>query len=117
MAQAERNVASTNLWLIGRATIDNMSHISPDYYSPKTLQDYQLGARYHQPLTRRIEFNVTYLPGIGKERDSDAQFVHDLDTGFNISLTPALTLSPWLALSQTPTYRRHTYSLAAAYRF
>src|SRR5262249_49742358 len=59
------------LWVVARATLDTTEHISPNYYSPQTLQEYQLGVDYTVQLARNASLNVAYMPGYGKEKTTD----------------------------------------------
>jgi tetratricopeptide (TPR) repeat protein len=105
------------LWLVARATLDTMEHVSPNYYSPQMLQEYQLGPDYTVQLTKDINFNLVYLPGYGREKTTNGEFVNDIDATFNIALTRSLMLSPAVSLIRQPSYHRNTYSGQLSYRF
>ncbi len=87
------------LWLVARATLDTTEHVSPNYYSPQVLQEYQVGADYTLQLPRGSNFNIAYLPGYGKEKTSDGVFINEIDATLNLALTRSLTLTPAVELT------------------
>ena len=117
LLEASRQLLGSNFWLVGRAILDSTTRISPNYYSPQLLQTYQLGFQYERALSEKIKWSILYLPGYGKEKNSDQEFVQDLDTGLSWAFTRSLTLRPSFALVHTPTYHRNTYSAELVYRF
>lgn len=115
--EAGHRVLWPRLWLIGRVMLDDMDRVSPNYYSPELLQTYQVGFDFKQRLTRRIDFFVEYLPGYGKERNTDGEFVQDLDAGLDMRLTRALGFRPSITVVHTPSYHRRTIAALLTYRF
>jgi len=117
LLELSRQLLGSNLWMVGRAILDSTTHVSPNYYSPQVLQTYQLGFQYQAQVFENMKLSVLYLPGYGKEKNSDQEFVQDLDAGLSMALTRSLTLRPSVTLVRTPTYHRNTYAAELAYRF
>jgi hypothetical protein len=80
------------------------------------LHQHQLGLEYKSKW-RWIEPTVMYLPGIGKERQTDTEFIENLDVGFIVHLGPRAFLQPYYSMIQTPTYRRNTFNVVLTCRF
>lgn len=112
-----RRIFLPRLWIVTRASLDTTDKVSPNYYSPQILQEYQLGVDYTLPLSRGSNLNVAYLPGYGKEKTSDGVFVNDIDATLNLMIGSSLTFSPSVAFIRQPTYHRNTYSATLNYRF
>jgi len=114
--------ASRLIWLprlrgIYRLTGASTDHVSPDYYSPQSLQVHQVGFEYAYQFAKHFDWDVRFLTGYGKESNIDWQWVNDVETGFAYQWTSRFWIKPAFAYDQTPTYRRDTYSLFVDYQF
>ncbi len=99
-----------------RYTYDNMKEISPLYYSPQQLHQHQLGLQF-KPAFRVIEPSLTYMPGIGKERNTNQTFVQDIEAAVLFHIGRRTTLMPFYGLTKTPTYTRDTYNVQLTIHF
>jgi hypothetical protein len=102
---------------VGQFTADDMSHVSPNYYSPQSLREYQLGFEAKGILYPLVLGNLRYMPGIGTENGTGVQFIQDVDTGLEYQVLPQWSIRPSFELAWTPTYRRKTYLLELLYKF
>ena len=102
---------------IARFTADDMDHVSPDYYSPQSLREYQAGFDASGMIYPRVKANLEYMPGVGTENGTGAQFIQDVDAGLAYQVTTQWSLRPSFNLAWTPTYRRDTYFLELLYNF
>jgi tetratricopeptide (TPR) repeat protein len=115
--EASRVIGLPRLRGIYRLTGASTDHVSPDYYSPQSLQVHQAGFEYAHQFTKRFDWDVRFLTGYGKENHVDWQWVNDVETGMACQWTSRLWIKPAVSYDRTPTYRRNTYSLSANYLF
>jgi hypothetical protein len=97
-------------------TFDNMDEISPNYYSPQQLHQHQLGLEY-TPGASWFQPSIAYMPGVGRERGIDRQFIQDVQVSFLIRLGLRTVIQPFWSYLETPTYHRNTYNITLTQRF
>ena len=107
----------SDFFWIGQVLYDEMSFVSPNYYSPQNLQQYQAGLGYRGQVTPEIKVEATYLPGYGRETNARAEFIQDLHVSLEKKWGESFSLKPGYSMTKTPTYRSSAVSLWLSYRF
>lgn len=103
--------------LLYRATGQQTERVSPSYYSPRELQQHQAGLAYRGQWGRALNLDLRYLPGYGRERQTEWSFVQVASADLQIRLGPRLTFNPSYAMTYTPTYRSRTGQVALRVAF
>ena len=95
---------------------DHMDEMSANYYSPQQLHQHQLGFEFATG-SDWVRPSIIYLPGTGKERGSDRQFIQDVQASILFRLGTRTTLQPFFGYLETPTYKRKSYNVQLMHRF
>jgi hypothetical protein len=116
-AEGGRRLSSLlNLWGLYRFRYDDTLDVRPEYYSPQTDVENQLGLQYGQ-RGGRWEFNLTYLPGFGSEEGTATLFIQDLEAGVQFKASQNTSYGLTFAHGSTPTYHRDTGRFDVSHRF
>jgi hypothetical protein len=105
------------LRLTYRAKYDDMKNDSADYYSPQQLLLNEFGPDYSAKLTDRLTLKLSYFPGLGREKGTKTEVVHDVQSGIQIGLSQRFWVMPTYWFHKTPNYWQHTGGLLLRYHF
>jgi hypothetical protein len=96
--------------------MSHMDRLSVNYYSPQRLQQHQVGVEI-EPNLGWVDPIIRYYPGVGRERDTSQEFVHDAEVVLRFRLGSRTFFEPYYSMIRTPTYRRNTYNVLLTHRF
>jgi len=106
---------SNFLW-IGQFLYDATSFVSPYYYSPQNLLQFQAGLGYKGQLTPEIKVDANYLPGYGRETHTRGEFIETLDLGLEKNWGDSFSIKPGFSITKTPTYQNFILAFSFSYR-
>ena len=106
---------SNFLW-IGQFLYDATSFVSPYYYSPQNLLQFQAGLGYKGQLTPEIKVDANYLPGYGRETHTRGEFIETLDLGLEKNWGDSFSTKPGFSITKTPTYQNFILTFSFSYR-
>ena len=109
-------MSQSNFHWMGMVLYDALSFVSPNYYSPQHLLQYQGGVGYKGELTPDLKVEASYLPGFGHETHSRDQFIQSMNFVLEKKWGDWLSIKPEFALTKTPTYQDTILSLSFSYR-
>ena len=106
----------SNFRWIGTFVYDTMIFVSPNYYSPQHLQQFQGGVGYKGDLTPEIKAEASYLPGYGNETHTRGQFIQTLNVGLEKKWGDWFSIKPEFAMTKTPSYQNTILAFSFNYR-
>ena len=101
--------------LVYLLTWDNMHFVSPNYYSPQSLVQQQLGALWSFRYKDQLELEAGYLPGFGRENHSREVLVHAASIKLAYWITPRLSLQTGFNWNKRPSYGSSTAMIGLNY--